>query len=672
MAVPEKIRRRVDQLRRQIEYHNYRYHVLDEPEISDEAYDALLGELRGLEERYPELITPISPTQRIGAPPSAAFTEVRHRAPMLSLANAFDEDDLRAWDRRVRVGLSGRRVQYVCELKIDGVAVNLMYEGGLLASGATRGDGFRGEDVTGNLRTVRGVPLRLRAEAPVPTFVEVRGEVYLSHKAFEAINRERERQGLSMFANPRNAAAGSLRQLDPAVTASRPLQIFCYGVGHVEGLHLDTHWEALRWMRETGVRTHPASCLCDDLDAVLGFIEEWTGRHKELEYDTDGVVVKVNSFDQQQELGATAASPRWAIAYKFPAEQAVTRVKDIVAYVGRTGAITPVAVLEPVRVSGVTVQNATLHNEDEVRRKDVRVGDFVVVQRAGEVIPEVVRVLTERRSGDEHAWQMPASCPVCGSPIERPEGEVVARCTGGASCPAQVLAKLVHFGSRDAMNIEGVGWKLLHQMLDRGLVRDPADLYRLTREQILSLERMAERSAQNVLDAIERSKQTTLGRLIYALGIRHVGASVAEALARHFGDICSLMRASFEEIRDVAGIGPVIARGVRDFFDAPQNRELVERLLRAGVRPERPEKKKEAGPLDGKTFVFTGTLDGIPRREAEEMVRSLGGVVIGSVGAKTDYVVVGANPGSKADRARKLGLRMLDQGAFWGLVGGHR
>jgi DNA ligase (NAD+) len=586
MAVPERVRRRAEELRRQIEYHNYRYHVLDDPEISDEAYDALVAELRELEDRYPELVTPHSPTSRVGAPPSAAFAEVRHRAPMLSLANAFSEDELRAWDKRVRTGLGGQRVEYVCELKIDGVAVNLVYERGVLVRGATRGDGFRGEDVTANLRTIRGVPLRLRDADPVPEFVEIRGEVYLSRQALEAINREREEQGLSLFANPRNAAAGSLRQLDPAVTASRPLQIFCYGVGHIEGASLNTHWEALRWMLRAGLRTHPASRLCDDLDAVLAFIEEWTGNRRELAYDTDGVVVKVNSFDQQQELGTTAASPRWAIAYKFPAEQAVTRVKDIVAYVGRTGAITPVAILEPVRVSGVTVQNATLHNEDEVRRKDVRIGDFVVVQRAGEVIPEVVRVLTERRDGSERAWKMPSNCPVCLSPVVRPEGEVVGRCTGGASCPAQVLARLIHFGSRDAMNIEGVGWKLLQQMLERGLVRDPADLYGLTREQILSLERMADKSAQNVLDAIERSKQTTLGRLIYALGIRHVGASTADALADHFGDIRRLVEASFEEMRDVPGLGPVVARSVRDFFDRSENREMVERLLRAGVRAE--------------------------------------------------------------------------------------
>ncbi|MDR5682877.1 MAG: NAD-dependent DNA ligase LigA [Armatimonadota bacterium] len=668
MAVPEKVRRRIEELRRQIDHHNYRYYVLDDPEISDEAYDALVGELRELEARYPELVTPDSPTQRVGAPPSAAFAEVRHRVPMLSLANAFTEDELRAWDRRVRGGLRGQRVEYVCELKIDGVAVNLVYEGGQLVRGATRGDGFRGEDVTANLRTVRSVPLRLRAEAPIPSFVEVRGEVYLSRQAFEAVNRERERQGLSLFANPRNAAAGSLRQLDPAVTASRPLQIFCYGVGHVEGLRLDTHWEALRWMREAGLRTHPASRLCDDLEAVLAFVEEWTHRHRELDYDTDGVVVKVNSFDQQHELGATAASPRWAIAYKFPAQQAVTRVKDIVAYVGRTGAVTPVAILEPVRVSGVTVQHATLHNEDEVRRKDVRIGDFVVVQRAGEVIPEVVRVLAERRTGAERAWQMPKVCPVCGSPIVRPPGQAVARCTGGASCPAQVLERLIHFASRDAMNIEGVGPKLLQQMLDRGLVRDPADLYRLTKDQVLTLERMADRSAQNVLDAIERSKQTTLGRLVYALGIRHVGASTAQALARQFGDIRRLMRASFEEIRDVPGVGPVVARSVRDFFDRRENRGLVERLLRAGVRPESPE-AVGTGPLAGKTFVFTGTLDGIPRRQAEEMVRAAGGVVSGSVSAKTDYVVVGTDPGSKAERARKLGVRILDRRAFLDLVG---
>ncbi len=667
-TAPPEVVRRVEQLRREIEEHNYRYFVLDAPTISDAEYDTLLRELRHLEERYPELPTPDSPTQRVGAPPSEAFATVVHRQPMLSLANAFGEEELQAWHRRVITILGDVPVAFVCELKIDGAAVSLMYEHGRCTRGATRGDGQRGEDVTPNLRTIRSIPLRLRVPPP-PALVEVRAEVYLTRSALEAINKERAAREEPLFANPRNAAAGSLRQLDPQVTASRPLDIFVYGVGAVEGLDLRTHGETLAWLREAGFRTNPHGRRCESLDEVKGYVREWTARHRDLPYQADGVVIKVDSIAQQAELGATSQAPRWAIAYKFPAEQAITRVNDIVVYVGRTGALTPVASLDPVAVSGVTVTSATLHNEDEVRRKDVRIGDWVVVQRAGEVIPDVMRVLTERRTGDERIFEMPKACPVCGTPVVRPEGEAVTRCPN-PTCPAQVMGGLIHFASRDALNIEGLGWKTLLRLVEKGLIRDPADLYALRLEQLVELERMAEKSAQNLLDAIERSKQTTLTRLLYALGIRHVGATIADILAAHFRGIPAVMDAPFEAVRDSPGIGPVIAESVVTFFQAPENRALVQRLLEAGVTPAAPE-APAGGPLRGRQFVFTGTLQRFARPETEARVKALGGAVASSVTARTTDIVVGEQPGSKAEQARKRGIRLLNEAEFLTLIGEH-
>ncbi len=664
-AVPPEIVRRAQQLRREIEEHNYRYFVLDAPAISDAEYDVLMRELRDLEERFPQLRTPDSPTQRVGAPPAQAFATVLHHQPMLSLANAFGEQELEAWHRRLVHILGDVPLAFVCELKIDGAAVSLVYEHGRFTRGATRGDGQRGEDVTANLRTIRSLPLRLRADPP--PLVEVRAEVYLTREALEALNRERIARGEPPFANPRNAAAGSLRQLDPQVTASRPLDLFVYGVGAVAGMELPTHGETLAWLQAAGFRTNPHTRRCTSLEEVRAYVREWTARHRDLPYETDGVVVKVDSVAQQAELGATSQAPRWAIAYKFPAEQAVTRVSDIVVYVGRTGALTPVAVLEPVAVSGVTVTSATLHNEDEVRRKDVRAGDWVVVQRAGEVIPEVVRVLPERRTGGERPFQMPESCPACGTAVLRPEGEAVARCPNPA-CPAQVMGALLHFASRDALNIEGLGVKRLEQLLAAGLVRDAADLYSLRREQLLGLERMAQRSAQNLLDAIARSRKTTLSRFLYALGIRHVGATVAETLAEHFRDVRALMEASFEEVRDVPGVGPVIAQSVVTFFQEAENRALVQRLLEAGVVPAPPD-APGGGPLAGRQFVFTGTLRRFTRGEAEARVKALGGTVAGSVGARTTDVVVGEQPGAKAEQARRRGIRLLDEADFLALIG---
>jgi len=659
-------RRRIEELRRLIEHHSYRYYVLDAPEISDAAYDRLVRELQALEARFPEFVTPESPTQRVGAPPAAAFAAVRHRQPMLSLDNAFDQEELQAWARRVERALGAQPVAYVCELKIDGAAVNLTYEDGRFVRGATRGDGVQGEDVTPNLRTIRSLPLRLRA-ARVPALLEVRGEVYLPTKAFEAINREREAAGAPPFANPRNAASGSLRQLDPRVTAARPLDLFVYGTGAVEGLAFAAHDETLAWLREAGFKVNPHTRVCRSLDEVSAYVAHWTQRREALPYETDGVVVKVNGLRQQAELGATSHAPRWAIAYKFPAEQAVTRVRDIRVYVGRTGALTPVAELEPVRVSGVTVTSATLHNEDEVRRKDVRIGDAVVVQRAGEVIPEVVRVLPERRTGGERRWTMPSTCPACGATVVRPEGEVVARCIN-AACPAQVLGRLIHFCSRDAMNIDRVGPKLLQQLLDRELITGPDDLYRLRKEQLVALERMGEKSAQNVLDSIEGSKRTTLARFLYALGIRHVGGHVAELLAAHFRDIRALMEAGFEEIRDVEGVGPTIAESVTMFFRQPQNVRLVRALLQLGVQPAAPARAR-GGPLAGKQVVITGTLSRFTRSQAEQLVRERGGTVGSTVSRKTDILVVGQDPGAKLEKARKLNVRTLTEAEFLALLG---
>ncbi len=668
MSVPRDVRQRAAKLRDEINEHNYRYFVLDAPTISDTAFDRLVRELRDLEARHPELVIPDSPTQRIGAPPSAAFATVQHRTPMLSLANAFEGAELEAWEKRARAALGEVEIGYVCELKIDGAAVNLTYQAGRLATGATRGDGVRGEDVTPNLRTIPSVPLRLRGTKP-PPLLEVRGEVFLPRKGFEAVNAEREARGEPLFANPRNAAAGALRQLDPQITASRPLQIFVYGAGHAEGVRLRSHWETLQWLRGAGFRTNPHTVRCASLREVKVYIEKWTERRATLDYDTDGVVIKVDAFAQQAELGATTQAPRWALAYKFPAEQAITKLLDITINVGRTGALTPAAVLEPVRVSGVTVSSATLHNEDEIKRKDIRIGDWVIVQRAGEVIPEVVASLVERRTGSERRFVMPKRCPVCHTPAERPEGEAVARCPN-FSCPAQVLERLYHFGSRDAMNIEGVGGKLLAQMLERGLIRDPADLYRLTKDQVLSLDRMGDKLAQNILDSIGRSRETTFARFLYALGIRHVGAHIAELLAAHFRSPQALIDASFEEVRDVPGIGPTIAESVVGFFKQAPNKRLVKRLLTAGVRPkaDAPAAGARDGPLAGAQVVFTGTLTRWTRSQAEALARSAGGVAGDSVTKKTTYLVTGESPGSKLEKARKIGVKVLTEDEFARLI----
>jgi DNA ligase (NAD+) len=658
--------RRINELREIIRHHAFQYYVLDAPEISDEAFDAYMQELRGLEAAHPALVTPDSPTRRIGARPSEAFQTVRHSQPMLSLANAFGEEDLRAWHRRVVAGLGGQVVPMVCELKLDGAAVSLTYEHGILTRGATRGDGLEGEEITPNLRTIASLPQRLRESASPPALVEVRGEVFLPLRALETINEERLRAGQTAFANARNAAAGSLRQLDPSVTARRPLDLFVYQLGEVRGRRFRTHWDALAWTRDAGLPVSPYIRQVQTLEEILAYVHEWTQRRGDLPYGIDGIVVKVDSLDQQAELGATSQAPRWAVAYKFPAEEAETIVGDITVQVGRTGALTPVAHLEPVRVSGVIVRRATLHNEDEIQRKDVLIGDHVIVRRAGEVIPEIVRVVTQRRTGGERRFQMPVTCPACGSPVERRPGEAVWRCSGGASCPAQVLERLIHFASRDALNIEGVGPKLLQQMLDRGMIEDPADLFRLTKQDILMLERLADRSAENVIAAINRRRRPSLSRLIYALGIRHVGLHIAEVLASRFRNLDRLSAASFEEVRDIPGVGPAIAQSVVEYFGRPGTQSLLGKLREVGVRPE--TRRADGGPLAGKTFVFTGTLAHFTRREAADRARALGAAVTDSVTPHTDYLVAGPGAGSKQDRARTLGVAILDEREFLALI----
>ncbi len=658
-------RRQLEELRRVINHHNYRYYVLDAPDISDREFDRLVRELQALEAQFPDLITSDSPTQRVGGQPAEAFGTVVHLRPMLSLSNAFTPDEFLAWARRVQAGCREQRVQYVCELKIDGAAVALTYEHGRFVRGATRGDGLEGEDITANLKTIKTLPLRLQGEM-APELAEVRGEVFLSTEAFEVVNRERIAAEDPPFANPRNAAAGSLRQLDPRVTAARPLDLFIYGAGVVLGMAFETHEGTLRWLQEVGFKVNSHTRRCETIDEVLAYITEWTARRHTLTYATDGVVVKVNRLQQQAELGATSQAPRWAIAYKFPAEQALTRVKEIRVSVGRTGALTPTAELDPVRVSGVTVTSASLHNEDEVRRKDVRIGDWVVVQRAGEVIPEVVRVLPERRTGEEREFVMPTTCPVCGAMVRRPEGEVVARCPN-AACPAQVVERLIHFCSRDAMNIDRVGPKLLAQLVAVELIHDAADLYRLRNAQLVGLERMGERSAQVVLESIAHSRRPSLARFLYALGIRHVGAHVAEVLAAHFGDVTALAHATFEDLQGILGVGPTIAESLTAFFQAAENREFVEKLFRAGVTPVRPTPPTGA-IFARKQVVFTGTLARFPRSRAEALVREQGGVVSSTVSKKTDYVVVGVDPGSKLEKAKQLGVPVLSEDEFAVLV----
>lgn len=666
----EDAQRRAEALRAEIEQHNYAYYVLDQPSVSDATYDALMRELTDLEATYPELVTADSPTQRVGAAPSEAFRAHTHRVSMLSLGNAFSFDELREFDARVKRQLklpADAPIEYVTELKIDGLAVSLTYRGRRFAVGATRGDGTAGEDVTPNLKTVRGIPLRLQDHAPEGE-AEIRGEVFLSHQEFRRINEEREAAGDPIYANPRNSAAGSLRQLDSSITAKRRLQYFAYALGYLEGEPPASQWELLEALRNWGFRTNPHSQRCADIEAVLAFCEAWKDRRHEMDYDTDGVVVKVNSLALQAQLGAVSRSPRWAIAYKYPAEQATTRIQDIRVQVGRTGALTPVAIMEPVEVGGVVVTRATLHNEDEIRRKDIRIGDTVIIQRAGEVIPEVVEVVTAQRTGDEVAFEFPRTCPICGADVERPEGEAVARCVGIA-CPAQLAANLRHFASRNAMDIEGLGPAQIEQLLTRELVKDPADLYTLTKEQLLTLERMGEKSAQNLIASIAGSKGRPLARVIFALGIRHVGETMARTLAEAFGGVERLAGATLDELNAVPGVGPQIADSVHRFFRQDETRLVLDKLRASDVLPiGEAVVEARSGAFTGMNFVFTGTLPMMGRAEAEARVRELGGSAGSSVTRSTTHLVYGEKAGSKLEKARQLGINLLTEAEFHSLL----
>jgi DNA ligase (NAD+) len=671
MSAPAAVTKRVRQLRELLNHHNYRYYVLDDPEVSDAEYDRLLVELRQVEEKYPELVTPDSPTQRVGAAPVAEFGEVRHTVPMLSLENAFTEEDLVAFDVRVRDRLERNLdVEYYAEPKLDGLAINLRYEKGVLVQAATRGDGTTGEDVTHNVRTIKAIPLKLQGK--VPAVLDVRGEVFMPLAGFKTMNARALAANEKVFANPRNAAAGSLRQLDPRITASRPLDLFCYGWGAVDGWKLpDRHSEVIEQFRDWGLKISPEAQVVSGVAGCLDYYRSVGARRTQLAYEIDGVVYKVNALRFQRDLGFVSRAPRWAIAHKFPAHEESTTVRDVEFQVGRTGALTPVARLEPVIVSGVTVSNATLHNMDELRRKDVRIGDRVIVRRAGDVIPEIVKVVPEHRPRNARIVELPLHCPVCGSDVERVEGEAVARCTGGLVCSAQRKESLLHFASRRAMDIEGLGSKLVDQLVDGGLVHSPADLYSLTLEQLSGLERMAEKSAQNILDALSRSKTTTLARFLFALGIRDVGEATAGALAQHFGQLARLERASIDEIQQVQDVGPVVAAHVHNFFNEPRNRAVVDALRGQGVTwPEHEPGRASEGPLTGQTFVITGTLAAMSRDEARDRLVALGGKVAGSVSKKTSAVIVGTDPGSKAQKAAELGVPILDEAAFLKLIGG--
>jgi DNA ligase (NAD+) len=654
--------REVDELRRTLDYHNYRYYVLDDPVVSDAEYDRLFRRLVVLETAHPQLIDAASPTQRVGAPPAEKFESVRHTLPMQSLSNAMTEEEFREFDERVRRLLrTDAPVEYVAEPKLDGLAIEIVYANGELIVASTRGDGTNGENVTANVKTIRSVPLRLlqqRGTPPIPERLEVRGEVILPKAAFHALNEQRAKRDEPTFANPRNAAAGSLRQLDSRITASRPLDMFCYAPGQCIGIEFDTHWEFLDTLRRWGLKTNPRNCICRGADAVVKYHADTAQDRATLPYEVDGVVAKVNRFALQRQLGEVSRSPRWAIAYKFAAQQATTLVQAIEPSVGRTGTITPVAALEPVQVGGVTVSSASLHNMDEVERKDVRIGDTVIIERAGDVIPYVVGVLADKRTGRERKFQMPARCPVCGSKVVREAGAAAYRCVG-MSCPAKLRESIRHFASKRALNIDGIGDKLVEQLTAAGLVKNVADLYDLTKTPLASLERMGETSAQNLLDNIEGSKRTSLARLIYALGIPQVGEHMAEVLADHFGSLEALQDSTEEELLAVREVGPETAHEIRAFCSLEQNRLAIARLLKAGVRPQ-AARHARSGALAGKMFVLTGTLS-VPRDDVARMIAAHGGRVTSSISKRTDYVVVGEDPGSKLDTAKKLGLQILDE-----------
>ena len=659
-----KARARAERLRREILGHEKKYYVDNDPQISDPEFDKLVRELKDLEARFPDLVVPESPTQRVGEKPIEGFATVTHRTPMLSIDNVYNEEELREFEDRVRKLLPGQTVEYMAELKIDGLGISVIYRGGKFAQAVTRGDGVRGDDVTGNVKTLKSLPLVIEARQEV----EARGEVYLPFESFRAINRDREEKGEALFANPRNAAAGSLRLLDPREVASRNLSVFLYYL-FIDGREEPTQWGALQKLKRLGFKTNPHSRLCRTIDEILAYFKEWTEKRDRLDYDADGIVIKVNAATQRETLGFTAKSPRWAVSFKFPARQATTRVKDIVIQVGRTGALTPVAVLEPVKLSGTTISRSTLHNEEELRRKDVRVGDHVLIERSGDVIPQVVSVMKDRRTGREKPFDWPSKCPVCKSAVFKPEGEVISRCVN-PSCPAKVRESILHFAGRRAMDIDGLGEALVDQLLGAKLVRSIPDLYGLNRDSLVELERMGPKSSDNLLDEIGNSKARDLDRVIFALGIRHVGERMAQVLAARFKSLDALAGAGEEELIKVEDVGPKVAESIRFFFAQPENREFIRRLKDAGLSMRTREQGAARRPLEGQTFVITGTLSGFTREEAQERLENLGAKVASSVSKNTTSLIAGESPGSKLDKAKELGVKIVGEKELRKLIGG--
>lgn len=667
MEAVNQLQKRAQELRQLIQRYNYEYYVLDAPTVPDSEYDRLFRELQNLEAQHPELKTPDSPSQRVGAEPLVEFSQVRHQIPMLSLNNAFSQEEVFAFDKRIHDRLkSNEMIEYACEPKLDGLAISLLYEDGILIKAATRGDGITGEDVTTNVKTVRAIPLRLIENNP-PKLLEVRGEVYMLKSGFEALNRQARQKGEKEFANPRNAAAGSLRQLDSHITASRPLSFFCYEIGVTKGNFrlLNTHHEILDLLKAWGFPVIPERAVVFGIEGCLDYYQKITQMRDHLNYEIDGVVYKVDRKDLQEKLGFISRAPRWAIAHKFPAHEELTTVEDIEFQVGRTGALTPVARLKPVSVGGATISNATLHNMDEIERKDVRIGDTVIVRRAGDVIPEVFSVIKERRPPQAKPIQLPKSCPVCGSDIVKPEGEAIARCIGGLFCPAQRKASIEHFASRKAMDIEGLGTQLVDQLVEKGLVHHVDDLYRLKLDALANLARMGKKSASNLLVALEKSKLTTLPRFLYALGIREVGEATAHNLAKHFGDLAPLMHADENTLQSIRDIGPVAAQYIHTFFQQPHNLEVIRSLMHSGVHwPAYQKEETILRPLEGKTIVITGTLKNMTREQAKEKLRELGADVTNTVSKNTDLVIVGENPGSKYNKALELGIKIIYEEEF--------
>ena len=669
-AAPASVKKEIEELREKLRYHEYRYYVLDDPEISDAAYDRMMNRLKELETAHPELVTPDSLTVRVGGAPREGFSTVRHARPMLSLDNAFSFDALREWDRRVREGSGQEKIEYIAEHKFDGLSISLQFEDGVLARGVTRGDGATGEDVTPNVKTIRSIPLRadtaVLKKVKLPADFEVRGEVMMTKKAFEALNREQERIGGKIFVNARNSAAGAVRVLDPSITAARRLDFFSYYLLVDGKVPFAKHSDSLQALKQLRFRASDDWKLCAGIEAVTAYCDDWDAKREKLPYEIDGVVIKVNSIAIQNELGYTAKAPRWAMAYKYPAQQEMTVVNDIIVQVGRTGALTPVAVLEPVQVGGVTVSRSTLHNMDEIDRLGLQIGDTVLIERAGEVIPHVLKVVKEGKN--RRPFRMPKHCPECGSTIHHVEGEVAYRCVN-AACPAKRKESILHFAGRHAMNIDGLGDKIVDQLVDKALVKDVADLYALKEDELAGLERMAEKSAQNLLEEIEASKKNSLARLIYALGIQFVGERTAQLLAEHFSSLEKLAEAKEEELEEVPEVGPKVAASIVEFFSEPANRQLIKKLRKAGVHPTAEKRVVKSQKLAGKSFVFTGSLANRSREEAGELVIQHGGKVSSSVSKKTDYVVVGTDPGSKYDKAKELGVTILTEAEFEKLLG---